>query len=180
MEEVSLGVDFGAQNSKMTVACLSPGNGGRLVVHRVPRLDLTHGADMFEFPALVALDRGSELLIELLAAEKERNWSGKLLNAIDSETITSLQLYNAVVAHFEHLRDAAADKARRASRFITNIVVTYPNYLCEDERADDFILYLTFHDELITSIWPNVTRRYAISEGQGGGIHATSDFDDPL
>lgn len=78
--------------------------------------------------------------------------SDKLLQAIKDGRVTEEALIQALCAHFEWLRDTAAQTATSHSCDIQALVFTFPNYLCGDEKWDDLDKYIIYYHKWIDEI----------------------------
>lgn len=85
----------------------------------------------------------------------------------------------ALLQHFTRLRDAAAESAARAGVEITDLVITYPNFLCDRERSGDHIRFMEYYKTFSDKLWPGISFCWEISEGQAAAIYISAEFIDP-
>ncbi|KAI0448451.1 hypothetical protein F5B21DRAFT_113037 [Xylaria acuta] len=77
----------------------------------------------------------------------------------------------------------AIEQANTAKLIIRTIVLTYPNYLCNNEQKGDFLMYKSFYLELVRPIWSEYGQDITfemVSEGQAAALYICEPFDDPL
>lgn len=86
---------------------------------------------------------------------------------------------HALVEHFTKLRDAAAESAARAGVEITDLVLTYPNFLRDRERSKDHFYFMKYYKTFVSRIWPGIPARWDASEGQAAAIYISAEFIDP-
>lgn len=109
-----------------------------------------------------------------------------LLSAVASKRTTKSALRKAIRAYLKEIRRAAIQTAENGGRRIDTLVTTYPNFLGSSEvrvgrsGRSPFAQYMDTLDELNSEIWPDITQRYTVSEGQGAAVYAVELFDDPL
>lgn len=104
----------------------------------------------------------------------------KLIQAIKTKKVTRKDLEDALCDHFATLREAAIKQAKELGFDIVAHVITYPNYLCSEERSGDFDKYITYYVHLLERVWPEIKCIETVSEGQAAAIHATDVYDDPI
>lgn len=190
--ECTVGIDFGASTSKVSLAWIT--NGGKKV-SRVPYIGDIDGADYpresykFRFIASAVLE-GKELRLTNIPPSRGTSISLKtilmyqagicsetlrrapdgnpLLENIDSGRITMAMCRDALHGHHRLLRKMAMEQAAAPNRKmkITQVVLTYPNFLCESEGAQDFRLYMKTYRRMIHHIWGSGVRVLVGSEGQ--------------
>lgn len=104
-----------------------------------------------------------------------------MLREVRAKRLTSFNMREAIREHLVLLRDQALMAARNSNVRIKVLCVTYPNYLCDDERTCDFEKYMAFYEALLSEIWVDeqVTIEEA-SEGQSAAVFFTEDFHDLL
>lgn len=107
--------------------------------------------------------------------------SRRLLRAVAAARISVEQIRQVAREHLRVLRNAAVSFAEDAHFTITNLVISYPNYLCHYERWRDFDKYIDLYRELMQEVWPEIESDSieTISEGQAAAVYIARVFDDP-
>ncbi|KAI1421249.1 hypothetical protein F5Y12DRAFT_38789 [Xylaria sp. FL1777] len=208
----ALGLDFGCLSSKMTLA-FKLANGRPQALRVTLTADLAHperwntpaaSNSLAEFIACAALE-GGRLVPGRQSLTKDQSFPLKtifthralsrhstisampggdhLLQAVSECRITPDMEDDVLREHFSLLRDMAIEKANTAKLVIRTIVLTYPNYLCNNEQKDDFPRYKLYYLELIRPIWSEYDQNITfemVSEGQAAALYICEPFDDPL
>lgn len=103
----------------------------------------------------------------------------RLIRAVAQEAITEAMMYTALTAHFTRLHRMVQAQLARSFLFVTTLVITYPNYLFENENTRDFDQFIDFYYRLIKPIWGNIHYRVC-SEGQAVAVYLCVPFVDSI
>lgn len=114
------------------------------------------------------------------------NGGPDFLEAVGDRRINHTMIDEAVLEHFTLLRDMAVIQANRIKRIIQTIVLSYPNYLWQNEGPDQFQKYFAYMVYIMQIVWGDYAAKHgieinyrSISEGQAMAVYITELFKDP-
>ncbi|KAI0454747.1 hypothetical protein F5B21DRAFT_503993 [Xylaria acuta] len=103
-----------------------------------------------------------------------------LLAAYEDGLITLTMEEDAVVSHLKLVSSMAAARAKAASLAITQVVLTYPNFLGEREQDDDFTRYTSYYLSLMRMLWGDEVQFHTTMEGMSLASYVCEPFHDGL
>lgn len=104
---------------------------------------------------------------------------GPLLRAVADRKINQPMMMACLISHFEHLRDMALNRVCLLKATITEVILTYPNFLSGGEHTGDFRKFCHFYVDLIYGVWkaqrpcPSFE---LVSEGRAVALHVCEAF----
>ena len=162
--------------------------------------------DLLEVPALAALDAHGDIVTGREAVDLDSSFSLKsvaiyraipnrsiierlpggkdLMTAVSNGSIRTSTMDHMLRQFLEEVRASALQTAKTHNLEIKTIVLTYPNYLCVDEKNHYFEKYLEYYEGMVRSVWGDDPRgdgppRYkyeTISEGQATAAYNCNPF----
>ncbi|KAL2272533.1 hypothetical protein FJTKL_06330 [Diaporthe vaccinii] len=108
-------------------------------------------------------------------------WGPVLLDAIrDAKLIRPEMIKRALTRHFQRLRRMALLQAGSNRVRIRTIVVTYPNYVFENEGSKDFDRFLDTYLSILLPVWGPDVKFRVTSEGQAVALYVCVPFFDTV
>lgn len=111
----------------------------------------------------------------------------ELRACLDDNIFTEDDLPAAIIRHLTLLRDMALQEAKSRNLYIVTIVLSYPNYLCEqrgepdlERRYYNLDSYRRYYTDCMRTVWedyPDMVYEF-ISEGYSASIYVCELFDD--